>query len=66
MTLATILLATNMALAPMNCEQVRELVHHYGRVKATLWAVEQIALGKYSWKEFRAAKRCLDRPKGHG
>lgn len=58
------LLAVNAAVIPMDCAQVQNLVQQYGRVKALAWAVEQIALGTYSWKELRAAKRCLDQVKG--
>lgn len=60
----TIVLAINLAVMPMDCLQVQSLVAQYGRVRALAWAVEQIALGTYSWKELRAAKRCLDRPRG--
>lgn len=49
---------------PMDCAQVQSLVAQYGRVRAMAWAVEQITIGTYSWREFRAAKRCLDLPKG--
>lgn len=66
MTILAVILAANMTIMPMNCEQVRGLVGQYGRVRATAWAIEQMALGTYSWKEFRAAKRCLDAPKGRG
>lgn len=59
-----IALAVNAVVIPMDCAQVQSLVTQYGRVRALAWAVEQIALGTYSWREFRAAKRCLDRPKG--
>lgn len=59
-----ILLAVNAVVMPMDCAQVQSLVQQYGRVRALAWAVEQIALGTYSWREFRAAKRCLDLPKG--
>lgn len=64
MTIAVLLLAANMVVMPMDCAQVQGLVQQYGRVRTTAWAVEQIMLGTYSWREFRAAKRCLDRPKG--
>lgn len=60
MTPAVLLLAAGMAVMPMDCMQVQSLVAQYGRVRALAWALEQIALGTYSWKEFRAAKRCLD------
>lgn len=57
-------LAVNAVVIPMDCTQVQSLVQQYGRAKALAWAVEQIALGTYSWRELRAAKRCLDQPKG--
>lgn len=60
----TILLVINAAVIPMDCAQVQSLVQQYGRTRAIAWAMEQIILGTYSWKEFRAAKRCLDRPQG--
>lgn len=59
MTLAAIALAANMVIMPMDCPQVRALVQHYGKVAAISWAMKQIYLGTYSWKEYRAAKRCL-------
>lgn len=61
---AVVVLAANMTVMPMDCEQVKSLVAQYGRVRATAWAFEQMALGTFSWKELRAAKRCLDAPKG--
>lgn len=64
MVLAVLLLTANMSVIPMDCPQVQSLVAQYERVRALAWAVEQIALGTYSWKEFRTAKRCLDLPKG--
>lgn len=65
-SLAAVVLAANMAVMPMDCPQVQSLVAQYGRVKALAWAMEQITLGTYSWKDLRAAKRCLDAPKGKG
>lgn len=59
-----IVLVVNAAVIPMDCVQVQSLVAQYGKARALAWAVEQIALGTYSWKELRAAKRCLDQPKG--
>lgn len=64
MTFLAVILATNMVIMPMDCEQVRGLVQQYGRTRAVAWALEQMALGTYSWKELRTAKRCLDAPKG--
>lgn len=64
MTFTAVVLAAQLVVVPMDCEQVRNLVQQYGKVKALAWAVEQIAIGTYSWKELRTAKRCLDRPKG--
>jgi len=52
----------NAVVIPMDCAQVQSLVQQYGKVRALAWAVEQIAIGTYSWRELRAAKRCLDRP----
>jgi len=63
---AVVLLAANLTIMPMDCDQVRSLVMQYGKIKATTWAIEQITLGTYSWKEMRAAKRCLDVPRGKG
>lgn len=57
-------LTVSTAVVPMDCARVQSLVEQYGKARAIAWAVEQIALGTYSWKELRAAKRCLDRPKG--
>lgn len=57
-------LVVSTAVVPMDCAKVQSLVAQYGRARAIAWAVEQIALGTYSWREFRAAKRCLDQPKG--
>lgn len=65
-SVAVVLLVANLTVMPMDCEQVRALVLQYGRVKATAWAVEQMAIGTYSWKDLRAAKRCLDAPRGRG
>lgn len=59
MTLVVIALAANMVIMPMDCGQVRALVEHYGRIAAVTWAMKQIAIGTYSWKEYREAKRCL-------
>lgn len=59
-----IALVINTSVIPMDCVQVQSLVAQYGRARAIAWAVEQIAIGTYSWREFRAAKRCLDAPKG--
>jgi hypothetical protein len=58
------MLAVNAVVIPMDCAQVQSLVAQYGRARAIAWAVEQIAIGTYSWKELRAAKRCLDQPRG--
>jgi hypothetical protein len=57
--IAVILLTGNLTIIPMDCVRVRELVAQYGRAQAAAWAMEQMALGTYSWKEFRAAKACL-------
>lgn len=59
MVIAAALLAANMAIMPMDCAQVQSLVAQYGRTRAVAWALEQMALGTYSWKEFRMAKQCL-------
>lgn len=59
-----IALVVNTTVIPMDCTQVQSLVVQYGRARALAWAVEQIAIGTYSWRELRAAKRCLDAPKG--
>lgn len=59
-----IALAVNAIVIPMDCAQVQSLVAQYGKARAIAWAVEQIALGTYSWRELRTAKRCLDAPKG--
>lgn len=59
-----VLLAANLTIMPMDCDQVRSFVMQYGKARATVWAIEQITLGTYSWKEMRAAKRCLDASKG--
>lgn len=64
--LSVIALAANLSVMPMDCDQVRALVGQYGKVQATAWALKQMAIGTYSWREFRAAKRCLDVPKGKG
>lgn len=62
--LATASSAHATAIMPMDCVRVQSLVQQYGRLRAMAWAVEQIAIGTYSWRELRAAKRCLDAPKG--
>lgn len=59
-----LVLTVNAVVIPMDCAQVQSLVAQYGRAKALAWAAEQIVLGTYSWRELRAAKRCLDQPKG--
>lgn len=64
MTPVVLLLAAGMAVMPMDCAQVQSLVAQYGRARAIAWAMEQIVLGTYSWRELRAAKRCLDQLKG--
>lgn len=63
MIFAAVLLAANMVIMPMDCSQVQSLVAQYGRVRAMAWALEQIALGTYSWREFREAKKCLAKAK---
>lgn len=50
----------------VDCEAVRAKVQEYGYKLAYTWAIGQVAIGNYSWGQFRAAKRCLDRPKGKG
>lgn len=64
MMILALVLAANVTVMPMDCAQVQSLVAQYGRVRALAWAAEQIALGTYSWRDLRTAKRCLDAPKG--
>jgi hypothetical protein len=39
----------------VTCEVVRQYVAQHGQPRALAWAIEQ----GYSWREIRAARRCL-------
>lgn len=44
----------------VSCEDIRTAVREHGYVRSLAWAIEH----KYSWGQIRAAKRCLDTPRG--
>lgn len=58
------LAAASPNFAPVDCQLVRQYVQEHGKKEALAWAIGQIAIGNYSWRDLRAAKRCLDVPKG--
>ncbi len=45
--------------APVDCELVRAYVQEHGKRAALAWALGQVAIGTYSWRQLREAKACL-------
>lgn len=58
------LAASTPNFAPVDCELVRQYVAERGKREALAWALGQITIGNYSWRDLRAAKRCVDASKG--
>lgn len=57
--LLIIWLASTPNFAPVDCGLVRQYVQEHGRKEALAWALGQIAIGNYSWRDLRAARACL-------
>lgn len=64
--LMAIWLAATPNFAPVDCEMVRQYVQEHGKKEALAWGIAQVLAGQYSWRQLRAAKRCVDLPTGAG